>query len=94
MFLQEESLEKLTDWLLNSPLRLEGDHELVMEFVRRIPDESWRTRWRTIRDVAPQHGSAQYVVFLREQLRLVIVLDVNGNPGVMQVRSILASPAS
>lgn len=88
--LDRESLDRLTHWILYDPSGRDGDRRLVMEFIASVNDGSWSGRWHRVRDVAPQYGSSQYVVELRDGLQLVIVLDYEADPGVMQVPLILS----
>jgi hypothetical protein len=90
--LDEYSLELLADWLNGSVDRQEGDRERILEFVDRLDDGSWCGRWFSQRDIASMHGSQQHVLHLREGLRLVLVLDFDGQPDVMHVPSVLSAP--
>ena len=87
MELEGESLERLTRFILFDPSGTDGDQQLVMGFIASLQDDSYR--WRCDRDIAPEYGSEQHVVRLRDGLRLVLVLDYNGDPGVVQVASVL-----
>ena len=90
MKLDDESLNRLTEWILDSPHGTDGDNQLIKEFVATLIDGSWRDRWFRERDVAPVFGSEQHVVQLRAGLRLVVVLDAGGEPGLVQILAILA----
>lgn len=91
MHLERESLDRLTTWVLyGHTTGTDGDVQLVTEFLRTIEDGSWRDRWHRIEDLAHEHGSEQWVVELRPGLRLVLLLDYDGDPDLAQVLSISA----
>ena len=85
MEIDRESLERLTVWILSDPSGREGDRQLIMEFLTSVSDGSWPTRWHRTQNLAPEHGSYEYVVHLRDGLQLVIVLDYEAEPDLMQV---------
>jgi hypothetical protein len=87
--LEGESLERLTEWILHSPHGTDGDNQLIMDFISTLVDGSWKERWHRQRDLAPRFGSEQHVVELRVGLHPVLVLDYDGEPGLVQVLAIL-----
>lgn len=90
MHLDVASLELLADWLDVSDRRLEGDRELILELIDSLEDGTWKTRWYRppTRDLYVEHGSAQWEVYLREGLSLVITFDYGGEPDIVQVQAI------
>jgi hypothetical protein len=72
MFIDADSVDKLTEWLFDSGEAHEGDLDLLNELVTRIRDDSWRGRWWSEQDFATGiHG-----ILLRRGLRVQLVEEL------------------
>lgn len=93
MEIERSSLEQLYDLVSYPPSGRDGDGQLIVDFIQSIEDGEWLQRWRVIRDLfAPDLGSAQYVVYLREGLAFRVVCDYNGQPEVAAIDPLIVEP--
>lgn len=84
MYLDEESVGHLQDWWV-SELR-EGERELVREFLETLENETWRTRWYALRDLAGSpHAAERWNIWLSDGLLAITDLHVYGEPGRVSV---------
>lgn len=87
MDLDPAAYDLLSDWWVSGN-GTDGDHQLVLTFLESVADGSWRDRWFREPYLATKYGSEAHVVQPRPGLRLIVVLDFDGEPGVMQLLGI------